>query len=138
MKNMLTFLRTTAMLAGALMIGNAAHAQYCLPTYTTGTTDGDFIDGVSVGDIANTGTGGAITGVGYSDYSFLSTDLMQGLTYTMTCNNNPSWSQTYTAWIDYDNDDVFEAGEVLGSLSLSAGATGTITFTVPTGIPAGK
>jgi len=109
-----------------------------MPTYTTGTAEGDFIDGVTVGDIANTGTGGEITGIGYSDYTFLSTDLSVGMTYTMTCNNNPSWSQTYTAWIDYDQDEVFEASEVLGNLSLSAGATGSFDFMVPIGTMGGS
>ncbi len=137
MRNMLRSLRTYTMLAGAFLIGSAAHAQYCTPTYTTGTAEGDYINGVTVNTINNVGTGGAITGTGYSNYTFLSTDLEIGLSYTMTCNNNPSWSQTYTAWIDYNQNNVFETTEVLGNLSLSAGATGSFTFTVPGGIPAG-
>lgn len=130
--------RIVSACAVILISATASYAQYCMPTYTTGTAEGDFIDGVTVGDIANTGTGGEITGIGYSDYTFLSTDLSVGMTYTMTCNNNPSWSQTYTAWIDYDQDEVFEASEVLGNLSLSAGATGSFDFMVPIGTMGGS
>jgi len=131
-------LRTFAVAGVAMLAGFTASAQYCLPTYTTGTTDGDFINGVTLNTIVNTGTGGAITGIGYSDYTALSTDLTMGTMYTMTLNNNPTWGQTYTAWIDYDQDMVFEVSEVLGNASLTAGATGTIMFTVPTGIPGGS
>ncbi len=121
-----------------LISASAGFAQYCTPVYTTGTTAGDYIDGVSVGAIANTASGGAITGVGYSDYTFLSTDLTVGMSYTMTLNNNPTWSQTYTAWIDYDHDFVFETTEVLGNASLFGGASGTITFSVPIGVMGGE
>ncbi|HMZ87776.1 MAG TPA: GEVED domain-containing protein [Chitinophagales bacterium] len=131
MKNMLKHLRTGLVLAAVIGSSIAAKAQYCTPTYTTGTAEGDYINGVTVGTIANTFSGAAITGVGYSDYTFLSTDLNIGDAYTMTCNNNPSWSQTYTAWIDYDHDNTFETSEVLGNLSLSASATGSFSFTVP-------
>ncbi len=133
MKNFTLGTKFLTTLVAVMVSASFTYAQYCIPMYTTGTTEGDFINGVSVGTIANTGTGGAITGVGYSDYTALSTDLTLGTTYTMTVNNNPSWSQTYTAWIDYDGDNTFEVSEVLGNLSLSAGATGTITFTPASG-----
>lgn len=137
MKNMLKQLRTGMVLGITLLSAGMAHAQYCTPSYTTGTAEGDYINGVTVNTIVNTGSGGAITGVGYSDYTYLSTDLNIGDTYTMTCNNNPSWSQTYTAWIDYDHDNVFEASEVIGNLSLFAGATNSFMFTVPVGATSG-
>lgn len=123
--------RILSVVAVGLISASASFAQYCTPTYTTGTAAGDFIDGVAVADISNTGTGGAITGTGYSDYTFLSTSMTAGTTYTMTVYNNPTWSQTYTAWIDYNQDEVFGADEVLGGVGLFAGASGTITFTVP-------
>jgi hypothetical protein len=120
-----------------LIAASSSFAQYCTPVYTSGTAFGDYIDGVSVGDIANTFSGPEITGVGYSDYTFLSTDLTVGMSYTMTLQNNPSWSQTYTAWIDYNQDEVFSVDEVLGNASLFAGASGSITFSVPIGTPGG-
>jgi len=138
MMNMLSYAKTWLTLGVVVVTTGLASAQYCTPVYTTGTADGDYINGVTVGAIANTGSGAAITGVGYSDYTALSSDLTVGSTYTMTLDNNPSWSQTYTAWIDYDQDEVFETTEVLGGVGLSAGASGTVTFTVPVGTPGGS
>jgi len=102
--------------------------QYCVPEYTTGTDAGDYIDGVVLEDIDNTSSGESITDVGYSDYTDLSTVLTPGLSYTMDITNNPTWSQTYTAWIDYNQNEEFEDDEVLGNLSLAAGESGTIDF----------
>lgn len=129
--------RITSALAVILISATASFAQYCTPVYTTGTGAGDYIDGVTVGDISNLFSGVAITGVGYSDYTALSTDLTVGMSYTMTLYNNPGWSQTYTAWIDYNHDMVFSVDEVLGSVGLFAGASGSITFSVPTGVMGG-
>lgn len=109
-----------------------------IPVYTTGTTFGDFIDGVTVGDIANLGTGGEITGIGYSDYTAISTSLMIGDTYTMTINNNPTYSQTYTAWIDANHDEVFSVDEVIGNLNLVLGETGSFDFSVAPGAIGGE
>ena len=41
---------------------------YCIPSSANGTTNGDWIDGVRMGSINNTGTGG-ITGPTYTNYS---------------------------------------------------------------------
>ena len=126
-------------LAVAMLLGGAtAFAQYCTPVYTTGTSDNDRIDGVVLGDISNTASGGEITDIGYSDYTDLSTDLSNGATYTLSVTNGPSWSTTITAWIDFNQDEVFDTDEVLGNLSLSAAATGDITFTVPVTALAGE
>ena len=103
-----------------------------------GTSFGDFIDGVTVGDIANLGTGGEITGIGYSDYTAISTSLMIGDTYTMTINNNPTYSQTYTAWIDANHDEVFSVDEVIGNLNLVLGETGSFDFSVAPGAIGGE
>ena len=121
-----------------LLGGATAFAQYCTPVYTTGTSDNDRIDGVVLGDISNTASGGEITDIGYSDYTDLSTDLSNGATYTLSVTNGPSWSTTITAWIDFNQDEVFDTDEVLGNLSLSAAATGDITFTVPVTALAGE
>jgi len=122
---------------GMLLISTTVFSQYCEPAYSTGTGAGDYIDGVVVGGISNTGSGVAITGVGYSDYTALTTDLTIGTSYTMTCTNNPSWSQTYTAWIDGNHDNIFDVSEVIGNLSLAAGASGSFSFTLPAGVMEG-
>ena len=120
------------------LCASVTFAQYCTPIYTTGTAEGDFIDGVVVADLSNTSSGAAITGIGYSDYTGLTANVTMGDTYTMTCTNNPTWSQTYTAWIDYNHDNVFDVSEVIGNLSLAGGGSGSFSFTVPTGLTPGN
>ncbi|MEZ4850248.1 MAG: GEVED domain-containing protein [Bacteroidia bacterium] len=70
--------------------------------------------------------------IGYSDYTGLATiGLTAGAPYSLTVQNNPQWSSTVEAWIDFDDDSIFTLAEKLGTLNLTAGATGTIVFTVP-------
>ncbi len=122
-------MRSILTMACMLFISAASFGQYCTPEYITGTGDNDYINGVVLGAISNTETGGAITGTGYSDYTYLSTPLDEGTSYTMTLYNTPNWGESYTAWIDYDQNGSFDADEQLGITSLLAGATGSLTFT---------
>lgn len=111
-----------------LFSGNKSLAQYCVPDYTYGPIYGDYCDGVELGDISN------FTGAGseYNDYTSMSTLLIPGVTYTLTVYNQPSWTEYYAAWIDWNQNEVFISTEKLGSdIILSAGASGTFTFTVP-------
>ncbi len=137
MNHTLIFRRMLMTFVIATLSATITFAQYCTPAYTTGTAEGDYIDGVTVADLSNTFSGGAISGVGYSDYTALSANVLMGDTYTMTCTNNPTWSQTYTAWIDYDMNGSFETDEVIGTLSLAGGGSGSFSFTVPTGLVGG-
>lgn len=107
-------------------------AGVCVPTSENGTTDGDFINGVTLGTINNTNSGG-ITGPSYTDYGDLfTTDLQQGSTHTITIQGGDYEPDHYAAWIDYDQNDLFSNAEKLGEFVTSAsGETGTITFTVP-------
>ncbi|MBK9457628.1 MAG: hypothetical protein IPO24_19635 [Bacteroidetes bacterium] len=61
-----------------LLIGftfSIAHAQYCVPDYTVGTTDDDYINGVEINTISNLDNGPG-DGSGYSDFTDLSTDIL--------------------------------------------------------------
>ena len=98
------------LLALTAFFTHRSYAQYCTPTFTTGTTSGDFIDGVILNTISNTGTGGSVPP--YTDYSAtLSTTLIPSTTYTITFNNNPTWTEGYEAWIDYNQNQSFEPSE---------------------------
>jgi hypothetical protein len=123
------FFRNTSLILSFFLIANTAWADYCTPDYITGTGSGDYIDGVELGDISN------FTGAGddWNDYTDLSTTLVPGLTYDLTVYNTPSWSESYAVWIDWDQDEIFTEDERLNptDLTVAAGATGTITFTVP-------
>ena len=115
-----------------------ANAQYCIPTSTYGTTDNDYIDGVELNTLSNLGTGGG-DGSGYTDFTYLSTELYQGTTYTITITNTPSYSEHYRAWIDYNQNEIFESSEELFlPFTLTAGSVGSADFTVPAGAMPGE
>ena len=103
----------------------------CIPTSTNGTTDGDYVSGVELGTLSNTGTGGTGTPT-YVDYTALSTSLERGTTYTIDVTSGAYNQDIVGAWIDFDGNDVFGAGEELGNgVTATAFQTLSFTFTVP-------
>ncbi|MEZ5015268.1 MAG: PKD domain-containing protein [Chitinophagales bacterium] len=110
---------------------NAVADCYCIPGYTYGTTEGDYISNVHLGTINN--STGALPFPYYNYYSALSTNVNAGSTYTITitCGSYATLNGV-AAWIDYNQNGVFEASEKLGEVTgLPAFGTGSITFTVP-------
>ena len=107
-------------------------AGYCIPTSANGPSSGDFINGVELGAISNTGSG-SNTGPAYVDYTAVqTTDLAQGGTYTMAITGGEYPEDNFAAWIDYNGDHAFSEEEKLGEFGASAsGETQDITFTVP-------
>jgi hypothetical protein len=104
----------------------------CIPTALVGTSDGDYIDGVSLGSINNTGSG-STSGPTYHDYTASwSTSLSAGGAYAIDITGGTYSPDRYAAWIDYNGDNLFSASEKLGEFT-SDGAmqTETIAFTVP-------
>jgi hypothetical protein len=110
--------------------------SYCQATYSSGTGSGDYIATVQLGTINNTTTGSATPYYTlYPQSGTTTTALTAGTAYTLTVGAG-TWSGTgnnIAAWIDYDQNGVFDAAEKLGELTnLGASpATGTINFTVP-------
>lgn len=126
---------TTCLLGGFWGI---VSAQYCTPVYTAGTTDDDYINGVSVGTIENLDSGGG-DGSGYSDFTDLSTDLFAGMYYDFYVENTSFFAENYRVYIDYDQDLVFSSTEeITPSFSLVAGANTTFSFLVPTDAAVGE
>ena len=111
---------------------------YCSPTSLAGPTDGDYINGVELGSISNTNSGG-VDGPYYSD--LMTTDntyLTRGTNQTLTIEGGSYAPDHYAAWIDYDNDLLFEASEKLGEFtSVAPGETNSIPFMVPANAPLG-
>ncbi len=116
-----------------------AGAGVCIPTSLNGTSDGDFINGVSLGSIVNTNSG-AVDGPTYTDYSGVyNTTLVRGSSYTITIQGGTYFPDQYAAWIDLDQNNVFAASEKLGEWTSNAvGQTQGITFTVPVGAALGS
>lgn len=112
---------------------------YCVPTAVQGTGDGDFINSVQLGQINNANTGG-VSGPSYTNYSAtIGAGLTQGVEYTISIQGGSYQPDHYAAWIDYDQDEVFETAEKLGEFVTNAvNQTQTITFTVPLGATAGN
>lgn len=112
---------------------------YCTPTTTDGTADGDFINGVVLGDISNTGTGG-VSGEDYYDYTSMSTVLDTSATYDLAITRGNYNGDKFAAWIDYNKDgDFTDIDEKLGEISIGTSpSTKNITFTVPNTATQGK
>ncbi|HPE75399.1 MAG TPA: GEVED domain-containing protein [Draconibacterium sp.] len=105
--------------------------SYCIPTYSTGTGEGDFISRVQLDAINNITTGSSSPYYNY--YSTLSTDLTLGNTYTITVGSGTySTGNNISVWIDFDQSGSFTVSEKLGNVTLAGNSTGTINFTVPT------
>ncbi len=110
----------------------SAAGTYCVPTSTNGTADGDFINAVQLGTINNVNSGGTSAPT-YTNYSASqSTSLLRSVQYTITIQGGTYAPDNYAAWIDYDQDQTFEASEKLGEFATTAvNQTQSITFTVP-------
>lgn len=110
---------------------NVVFNEYCIPTYTTGTSAGDYITLVQLGSINN--ITGASPSPYYTYYSALSTNLTPGNAYTITLSPGTYASgNNISVWIDYNQNGVFETTENLGNVNIPpTPATGTINFTVP-------
>jgi len=97
------------------------------------------IQNVKLNTIDNASTGST----GYEDFSYLSTEVRKGETYTVTV--TPFWSGSvyslrYRLYADYNNNGVFtDAGETAWTLNTpSTAATVSGTFTVPTTATTGR
>ena len=98
--------------------------------YCSASGGGDeYISGVQIGSIDNTGTGSD----GYYDYTALSTDLTQeetGVAITIT-NGNVYSSDDLGIWIDWNQDEDFEDTDENVVCTVNDGAQGTYYFDVP-------
>ncbi|TAE60289.1 MAG: hypothetical protein EAZ89_01680, partial [Bacteroidetes bacterium] len=69
---------------------------------------------------------------GYNNYTALATiNLTAGQPYTITIVNNPTFTSGVAFWIDYNQNQTFEATEQLGTTTIAGGGTGTVSFSVP-------
>lgn len=84
----------------------------CIPIYTTGCTSYDKIINFVLGTISNnSGATCSTTPPGYSDYSALSTNVIQGTTYTGSIDIGNGGAAGVSIWIDYNDNSIFEPGE---------------------------
>ncbi|MSQ79309.1 MAG: T9SS type A sorting domain-containing protein [Flavobacteriaceae bacterium] len=114
-------------------------AQPCQPAYTTGTTVGDFISLVRL-DSINNKTAGASSPY-FTYFNSLSTSVSTGKSYWVKIapGSNVIASNNIAVWIDYNQNDTFEASEKLGQKNgLDSFEVDSIYFTVPNNADSGK
>jgi len=120
--------------AGGTIYGNDmifTTSAYCLPSYLYGCTYGYALNSFILGTI-NTG---AIACSGspswYHDFTAQSTTLQTGTGYTLTVQAT-GYNIAVNVYIDYNQNNTFDAGELVGQVICTNPATDyTITFTVP-------
>ncbi|MBN1184248.1 MAG: VCBS repeat-containing protein, partial [Bacteroidales bacterium] len=126
-----------ALLIQSILLAALTGQEYCIPNPTNGTIYGDFIDGVSLEEIYNWNTGGQ-GDTNYTRY-YSKANLIEGHSYSLLIRAGNYSLDTYSAWIDFNQNGIFESTEFLGSFRTSvANQESTINFTVPSDIPVGS
>ncbi|MBL0309869.1 MAG: fibronectin type III domain-containing protein [Bacteroidetes bacterium] len=118
---------------------------YCVGTYATNNWGVRGITNVAIGapaspTINNSSTvvDGGIGGTSYTLYADSIVGLAVSDTYDLAVTVVNQETSYVRAWIDYNQNGVFEATESLGSFTSAAGTSTTnINFTVPNSIPSG-
>ena len=102
------------------------------PPYVYGTDDGDYISNVTLNTINNNSTYDPPLGDSYQDFTSISTTLVRGANYTIFVSSPVTFlgsASGYAAWIDFDNDGIFEVSENI--MQKSPSTTQSQSFTVP-------
>ncbi len=91
-------------------------------------TGSDYINNVSLHDLSNDSGK-----TGYSDFRNISTTLYEDSIYTLSFSLAFAFDQDEAfAWIDYDQDGIFESNEEISMSSFDGNHTAEGSFTVPT------
>lgn len=122
-----------AVLAQASSLAKAP-AAYCIPV-DMDCTDGDLLTNVTFGTINNTSTCGAN---GYNDFTSMATEITPGSTMNISVAVGSGWYEKVSVWADWNNNETFEASELLSDPTGGIGGGGTgITLNADLSIPAG-
>ncbi|MEN9999597.1 MAG: hypothetical protein RI922_2587, partial [Bacteroidota bacterium] len=108
---------------------------YCQPTYTYGTTAGDLISNVVIAGTTlsnNTGTtAGTPAYQFYTGQPNYTANMIAANSYNVSVTAGSFTNQNFAAWIDYNDNNVFEASELIGfSSAATTAAFETVNFTV--------
>lgn len=131
---------TTGVISVTLKAGNEC---YCIPTYSTGCSDGDEIENVTLnGETINLNNSSFCSG-GYSDFTAVTPpDLAPGGIYSISVTNTSSYSNDddVRIWIDYNNNGVFEPSEEIANTNGNGLINDMLTasFTIPSSLASGN
>jgi len=98
------------------------------------STSDEYIGNVTLNTI-NNDSGIGITDTGYSDYTYITTDLDKTLTHNISVSKiwtGTMWDEAVTVWIDFNKDGDFEdAGETVFNSTASQTTPVTGNFSIP-------
>jgi hypothetical protein len=98
------------------------------------STSDEYIGNVTLNTI-NNDSGIGITDTGYSDYTYITTDLDKTLTHNISVSKiwtGTMWNEAVTVWIDFNKDGDFEdAGETVFNSTASQTTPVTGNFSIP-------
>jgi len=115
----------------ALWTGASAQAPYCTPTYSSGCIYGDGLTNFSVGTINQPVDCLGAPNTWYHSFP-ATTSLVIGSGSIVAV---PGYSSTYlSVWIDFNNNNVFDASEIVVS-GFNCASTG-VSYTIPINYPA--
>jgi hypothetical protein len=107
--------------------------SYCEPIYTSGPGTIDRISNVTLGTLNNNSTGASVSPY-YTFYNSVTIpNLTQSSTASISVTMGSDSNQYAGAWIDFNQDGVFQTTE--GAVSVNAGSNGTVVISIP--VPAG-
>ncbi|MCC6385169.1 MAG: PKD domain-containing protein, partial [Bacteroidia bacterium] len=111
---------------------------YCIPDYTSGTVDGDYISLVQIPTTTlNNSTAGSNTAPYYTLFpqsGSTTATLVTGNQYTINLAGGTYPDNYIRVWIDFNQDGVFSPSESIGVTgNVGSLTTGNFVFTVPMG-----
>jgi hypothetical protein len=99
---------------------------YCETVYTTGKTDGDLISNISIsGTTLSNNSGTAQVNPAYTFFTGqpnYTASLVASNSYNVTVTVGTWGAQGIAAWIDYNDNNVFEASEKIGNTATTIGS----------------
>ena len=105
---------------------------YCIPTYSSGTSFGDLISNVQIVGTTLSNNSGFVAGTPsytfYTGQPNYTATLLPSSSYTLQVSTGEYGSQGFAAWIDYNDDGIFGASELVGATPTVIGSSYTPGF----------
>lgn len=109
----------------------AIRDDYCVPHYTSGCADGDYVNNFStsgaVTNVSNLATGCNGNTDSYIYYASQVIAVNKGSVFSINYRGSGNWPEGHKVWIDFNQDGFFDPSEqVAGSAATAASTTATV------------